>query len=355
VGARTHDVPGRGPPPRFGIEGLVRAARTRSISGILHRSTEPEIVRSEAIGWAARSLLQDAATAEVVSAFRDDGTATILLKGPSIERLLYGEGGERSYVDSDLLVAPDRIAAARRELRKLGFSPYAPPYGEAPELEHGEAWTRGAAEIMMDLHWTLPGVGVAAEDLWRVFVGSAETIVVAGAEVQTLPREGIAFHIAAHAAHHGRASPRSLRDLEFALQKLDWLAWQAASELAESLRATERFAAGLRLLPAGNELAAELGLPERRSVETVLLTRSQTVLTLGIERLARAPGLRRKLALLGREVVPSPAAMRDWWPKAQRGPIWLLAGYLWRPLWLAIHAGPALIAWRGAVRDSRGA
>jgi putative nucleotidyltransferase-like protein len=315
--------------------------------------TQAESARTEAIARTARSALQDAATAEVVSALEARSIPSILLKGPSIDRLLYGDAGQRFYQDSDLLLAPDRIDAARAALRGLGFSAYIPPYGEAEELEHAEAWMRGEAEVLVDLHWTLPGVGATPQEVWDLLVGSTETVAVAGTEVTVLRAEGIAFHVALHAAHHGVASPPSLRDLAAALDTLDSRTWRAASALAARLGATERFAAGLRLLPTGRELAAELGLPERSSVETVLLTRSQTVLTLGIERIARTPGVRRKLALLGREVLPSRAAMRGWWPKAQRGPIWLLAGYLWRPIWLAVHAGPALIAWRGAVRASR--
>ena len=156
-----------------------------------------------------------------------------------------------------------------------------------------------------------------------------------------------------NAAHHGVASPRSIRDLDAALNTLDSRTWRGASALARRLRATERFAAGLRLLPAGRSTAAELGLPDARSVETVLLTRSQTVLTLGLERLARTQGLRARLRLLGRELAPPPDVLREWWPPAARGRSWLLAGYGWHLAWLLVNAGPALLAWRRAVRDSR--
>jgi len=329
------------------------AAWARSLGRLRHQSAAAESARTDAIGRTARSALQDVASAEVVSALEARGVPSIVLKGPSIDRALYGGGGVRSYLDSDLLVPSERIDDARTELRGLGFSTYVPPYGEAQELEHAEAWRRGDAEVMVDLHWTLSGVGVDAAELWRVLSSSTERMDVAATKVAVLRPEGIAFHVALHAAHHGPANPRSTADLELSLNVFDARTWQAASDLAGKLVATERFAAGLRLLPAGRELAAELGLPEGRSVETVLLTRSQTVLTLGIERIARTRGMWRKLALLGREIVPSRAGMRVWWPKAERGPIWLLAGYLWRPLWLAANAGPALIAWRGAVRASR--
>jgi hypothetical protein len=296
-------------------------------------------------------MLQDAVTAEVVSALDRRGIRSIVLKGPSIARLLYRDGGERSYVDSDLLLPPEFLSAAGTELRKLGFTRYFPPHGQAQELEHAEVWSR--ENEFLDLHWTVPDTGVAPSEVWRLLSSSTERMVVGGAEVEVLAPAGIAFHIGVHAAHHGVANPRSIADLELALRALDKRTWHAASVLAGKLGAAERFAAGLRLLPAGKELAAELTLPQETSVETVLLTRSQTLLTLGIERVARTPGVRRKLALLAREVVPSRAAMRGWWPKAERGPLWLLAGYLWRPLWLAVHAGPALMAWRAAVRDSR--
>ena len=89
------------------------------------------MIRIDAIGRAARSALQDAATAEVVSALETGGTPSIVLKGPSIDRLLYGDGGERSYQDSDLLLAPERIDAARAEQRGLDLAAYTTPYGEA--------------------------------------------------------------------------------------------------------------------------------------------------------------------------------------------------------------------------------
>jgi hypothetical protein len=325
-----------------------RSAGAGSFSGPANTDHE----RADAFRRIARSMLQDAVTAEVASALDRRGIRSIVLKGPSIARLLYGDGGERSYVDSDLLLPPESLSSAGAELRKLGFTRYFPRYGEARELEHAEVWSR--ENEFLDLHWTLPGTGVAPGDVWRLLSSSTERIVVGGAEVEALAPEGIAFHVAVHAAHHGRANPRSLRDLELALKTLDRPTWRAAADLARSLRATERFAAGLRLDSAGERMAADLGLPEARSVETVLLVRSQTLLTLGIERVARTPGLRRKLVMLGRELVPTPAAMRTWWPRAERGRGCLLVGYLWRPVWLLIHGGPALIAWRRAARDSRG-
>jgi Uncharacterised nucleotidyltransferase len=294
----------------------------------------------------------DLVTAEVVSALDKQGVRSIVLKGPSIRRLLYADGAERSYVDSDLLVSPDCVTAAEKVLHELGFSQgYVDPAG----FDHANLWIRGGDGARVDLHWTLIGVEAAPQDHWRAFASSTEKMVVGGIEVEVLAPKAIAFQVALHAGQHGPANRRSIADLQRALEILERSTWRAAADLAERLQATELFAGGLRLVPVGKELVAEIGLTECRSVETVLLSRSQVVLAMGLERLARTSGLRGRLILLAREVVPNRAFIRAWWPRAQRGRLWLVTGYLWRPVWLLVHVWPALIAWRRAVRDSGGA
>jgi hypothetical protein len=309
----------------------------------------------DAISRAAQSAVVDAATVEVVGALDERGIRSILLKGPSVARLLYADRAERYYNDLDLLVAPGRMDAAGKVLRELGFAQRSV---DAGELEHAEAWVRAGDGTVVDLHWALIGAQAAPADQWRALGSATEKMVVRGAQVEVLAPEAIAFHVALHAGQHGAAYSQAIADLERALELLDRPTWRAGSELAKRLHATELFAGGLRLLPAGRELAAELGLPERQSVETLLLTRSQGLGGFGaptLERLARAPGLRRRLAIVGRALVPSRASMREWWPRTGEGRLWLVAGYLWRPVWLLLRIGPALVAWRRAVRDSRGA
>jgi Uncharacterised nucleotidyltransferase len=295
----------------------------------------------------------DAATAEVVGALNEQGIRSILLRGPSIGRLLYADGAERSYNDVDLLVAPENLDAAGQVLRGLGFSQRPVDPGE---LEHAEAWTRDHETSVVDLHWTVIGVAAEPSDLWRALADGTEGITIRGVRVEALAPQAIALQVALHAGQHGSDYVRALADLERALELLDRSTWRAAAELAERLRATELFAAGLRLLPGGQELAEELDLPERRSVETVLLARSQGLGGHGaptLERLARTAGPRGRLSLVARSLFPPRASMHEWWPATERGGLWLLAGYLWRPFWVVCRAGPALIAWRQAVRDSR--
>src|SRR5262249_27710001 len=154
----------------------------------------------------------------------------------------------------------------------------------------------------VDLHHTLVGVGSDPAELWGALSGSTETMAIAGTEVEVLDRRGAAFCVALHAAQHGGDERKSLADLERALERIDGAEWSAAASLARDLDATEAFAAGLRLTPAGRRLADELGLPVAASVDTLLRARSAVPPAEGMERLARTPGIAAKLRLLGREI-----------------------------------------------------
>lgn len=306
---------------------------------------------TDALQETARSLRIDLATAEIVSALREAGIRSIVLKGPSIHRLLYADGVGRPYVDSDLLVAPDRLEAAGEVLRRLGFVKQST--GDIPWFGHAQLWARRLDRAQVDLHWTLVGAGADPAELWRVLAASTETTVVGGAQVEVLEPAAIAFQIALHAAQHGAARSQSITDLERALGHLGDPMWRAAAALAGELQATEMFAAGLRLLPAGQALAANLDLDTRKSIQVALLSSSARPPTFGLEQLARTHGFWPKLSLLGRKLVPSRRFTRRWWPPAQRGGLWMLAAYLRRLLWLLVRSGPALTAWRRAVRESR--
>jgi putative nucleotidyltransferase-like protein len=306
---------------------------------------------TDALRETARSLSLDLATAEVVSALRHAGIRSIVLKGPSIHRVLYKDGAPRPYRDSDLLVSPDDLTAAGAILRTLDFKHLTA--GETPRTAHEQLWVRRRDRTNLELHWTLVGVEGEPAELWRMLGALTETMVVGGLEVEVLEPTAIAFQVALHAAQHGPARPQSITDLERALARLGQPTWRAATALAEALQATETFAAGLRLVPAGEALAANLELNTRKSVQLAVLSSSAPPMTTGLEQLSRTRGLWPKLSLLARELIPSRPFMRLWWPPAQRGGIWMLAAYLQRPFWLLARLGPALIAWRRAVGESR--
>jgi hypothetical protein len=304
------------------------------------------------LATAIEALQIDRVTGEVVRAFRGAGIHSILLKGPAIARWLYADGSPRPYMDTDLLVPPEEHPSAMAALRQLGFA-----------LELGDedtpGWRMNAHEwrrtdgARIDLHRTLVGVGVGPDRLWSVLARQIEPIWVGGMKVDSLSAAGRALHVSLHAAQHGAWRPQALEDLGRALAATPLDTWAEAANLARQLEAVPAFAAGLRLDARGAEVAVRLELSERGSREVALRAATPPPGALGLEELAHAPGLAAKLKLIGRNLVPSPRFMRVWSPLARRGRLGLVSAYLWRPVAILLRAGPALIAWLRARRQSR--
>jgi hypothetical protein len=290
------------------------------------------------------ALRVDQITAEVVAALRVGGVQSILLKGPSIARWLYADGSPRSYIDSDLLVPPERQSLAEAVLAELGFESVLADEDTPGWQLAAHLWMRPDG-TQVDLHRTLVGIDAAPATVWKVLSTESRPMCVGGLTVEVLSRSAIAFHIALHAAQHGRADTARLEDLDRALSALGSEEWRDAAALSERLDAVPAFSTGLRLIPAGAELAARLDLPVAASTEASLRARNAPRGALGLEELARVRGLRAKLGLIARNMVPSPRFMRAWSPLARRGRIGLAAAYVWRPIAIVLRAGPAAFAW----------
>jgi hypothetical protein len=106
------------------------------------------------------------------------------------------------------------------------------------------------------------------------------------------------------------------------------------------------------MVPTGRALSSRLGLDGVRSVRAELCL-SGVPLAQGFEHLAGTTGVKTRLMLVARELVPNPAFMRWWSPRvARRGVLGLVAAYLWRVAFFARHALPGYVAWRRARRSS---
>jgi hypothetical protein len=292
----------------------------------------------------ARTLAVDALTGEVVAALRAAGLRCMLIKGPTIALWLYDPRAPRSYVDTDLLVAPRDLDAAQRVLEGLGFAPG--PADDAVGEPHSRPWLRGTQDAV-DVHRTLFGAAAAPEVVWRELSATAGRMRLGTVEVDVPSRAGRVLIAALHAAQHEGAG-HSAEDVRRAIEQAGDAAWREAAELARRLDATHTLALGLAGAPGGPELAADLGLPSAALVRTALDERSRAPLALGIDRLARSDGWRARGALVWREAVPSPDHLRFTSALARRGRWGLALAYVLRPLWLVRHAPASIAAWRRA-------
>ena len=276
---------------------------------------------------ALRTLAVDATTVEVLRAFQHAGCRSILLKGPTLQRELHGDGSRRPYIDTDLLVEPADLPRAADALAGLGFRLALDHSDHAGVSEpHAQEW-RHAGRNGVDLHWRLPGVGIPAEAAWDVLAARTAPIAIGGEVAESLSPAGIALLVALHAAHHGTTVEQPRTDLERALEHIESDIWAEAARLAADLDASEAFAAGVRLVAAGERLAGELRLPTVSSPRRRLMAADQPAGSLGVLRILEAPTTRERMRAIRAELLPPPDFMRARSKLARRGRTGLVLAY----------------------------
>lgn len=301
---------------------------------------------------AAWRLSLDAALEEVAGAFAAGGVRPLLLKGPAFARWLYDDPSERTYVDLDLLVAPDEFEPARQTLGRCGYEPIA-QRAHAHQREHHETWIRHRPPAVIELHHTIFLLEAPPPLVWQRFAQRTETVVVGAVEVRVPGPGASALLVALHALLHGVGQPKPLRDLEQALDRLELSVWLDAAALARELGGEEAFAAALRLTARGGALAASLGLTEQPAPRAIRLLASTQEPGIAIERLLATTGLRGRLRVVAFTLAPSPRFMRVRYGLARRSRRGLAIAYLLRPFELAVKLPEAMSAWLSAARSAR--
>ncbi|MGI8873758.1 MAG: nucleotidyltransferase family protein [Egibacteraceae bacterium] len=309
---------------------------------------EPVAARGARARTVGTVLAVDAVTAEVTRAFRLAQVQAILLRGAALAGWLYGEDGGRGYRDVDLLVPPSQTRAAEQILERLGFLHRQAGFGAGESAEHSGEWLRSRPAVVVDLHRTLTGAAAGPGAVWEALAEGREQIEVAGAAVDVPAIHARVLVVTLHAAQHGIAGERQLRDLGLALERAPSETWIAAARLAQWLEAGAAFGAGLRLLREGTALAASLGISLSTDTETSLRAASASATSIGFARWAGTPGAGGKLAIIERKLFPTAAFMRHWSRLARRGRLGLGLAYLWRPFWLLLRLLPSVLAWRRA-------
>jgi hypothetical protein len=294
------------------------------------------LAESRGVVLTAHALARDLATAQAVETLREVDVRSIVLKGPAIARWLYEDGAPRPYSDSDLLVSPARLGPAAGALESIGYSlvldDRLAPSGDAHHL----MWRRDRDGAKLELHWRLPGVRASTAVAWRRLSAETDRALLAGSEVEFLALPARALHLALHATQDAPERLKPLEDLRRGLRVADGTCWRAAAALAAVLSAQDAFAAGLRAIPEGAVVAAELGLPAARRASVVDMRASgASVRAVNFQRLLSERGPIGTARALGRVVIPSVAFMRWRYAEAERGPASLAAAYVqrWASLW----------------------
>jgi hypothetical protein len=276
----------------------------------------------------------DAAAVEVFAGFEAAGVRALLFKGPVLVALLYTADEHRGYADIDLLVAPPDLDSGREVLSTLDWNDASAQVVAGVEdvsgILHSDTWSRGGERgpLLIDLHWRLPGWDASPERVWDELARRRASIELAGRRVPVPDRSGLALHTATHAVQHGPDDVKAIGDLERALARWTPDVWREAAKLAREVGATPALAAGLRLVPSGAAMADELDLPASAHVEWDILNRAQRPRgTFHLDALAQASGLRERVDILRRSLLPTSLWITRRYQWAARSRALLLPAY----------------------------
>lgn len=285
---------------------------------------------SEAARRGAKRVWLDSLAARTVTAMRSRGLRPILLKGPPIARWLYADDPtQRGYEDVDLIVASDELEAAESVLVELGFERRTILLTDDPE-PHAEAFIRESDGAAVDLHRTIHRCEHLPDDVvWGCVSADTETMNVGGADVEVPSIPVRVLHVTFHPdPSKNTAGDRPFVDLARAIARVDLVTWKRAAELAESLGTTDAMGFGLRLVPEGDALADQLGLP--RAVPEGAILRDESTSTQFVARLAELDGWRAKARYVRQKLFPPRAYMERSTALARRGRLSLLLAYVQR-------------------------
>jgi Uncharacterised nucleotidyltransferase len=268
---------------------------------------------ASALARLAGALAADGVSGEVLNAWKRAGIQGVLIKGPTVAEWLYADH-VRGYGDSDLLVSPPDRQDAARVLGELGFREE--PYADANTSKHATPWFRERDGAVVDLHHRLWGAwGPTAQEQWDVFLSAwTEQATVGGREVLVPKRAARLMLIALHASQHRDLEGKPLEDLRRALSVAARSEWRNASILADLVGASREMASGLKRVPEGAEVFADLPL-----LRAALLDEPDRSRALERLRWSEARAARGTLTVIADAAQLRPHDLRWRYPLAHRG------------------------------------
>ncbi len=301
----------------------------------------------------------DVRGARVRAALREHGIVSVLIKGSGFHAVFPTPGPRARSADCDLLIAPSTRDPAEAVLRSLGFHPLFLASDAMDESgSHASTWSAPDDDFQIDLHHTLPELTGAPEHLWRTLQPHLIEVPVGGQATLTLDRTAAALLAAVHAAHHTRDATKPLGALELVLATLAAHEWSAVTALARELDAVEPLSAALGLVPGGETVREQQGLPQQVEVARRMRLDSADWGATVLADLRDADGLRHRIGIVRTVLAPTPTAMRTYHPGlARRGRRGLAVAYVLRPLRLLVRLPRSLAVLaryrRGARRPER--
>lgn len=166
-------------------------------------------------------------TARVVANLQECGIQSVVIKGPPLAQLLYGDVTLRPSHDLDLLVWPANLVAAGTILEQRGYRRIHPNVPLTPRMmrfllqkDHHFSYYQERTGVLLELHWRLDHCGV---ELPLPGKNELTTCSLGGREIPVLTAEYGLLSLILHGAGHSWFRLRWLCDIgKYLEQELDW-------------------------------------------------------------------------------------------------------------------------------------
>ncbi len=325
-----------------GIAGLIAGA-ARALAHWPAAVLAP--VRDQAIALAMWELRHKVVLGELLAAFADEKIMVLLLKGTALAYDQYPSPATRARGDSDILIAPAALDAARSILTRLGYHRQPPDAGIADDLALQEVWslTCGAGtRHHIDIHWQLLNAP-ALRGVLEFATCATDPLPLPrlGPDARSMNRVLTLLHSCIHRAMH-LTSPYFVdgvtyyggdrliwaNDIDLLAGVLSEEQWTRFSVLAVQQGVAAVSLDGLRMAQRSlgtkipQRVLGELGAARDEAASAYLLNSGQA--GRAWQDLLAIRGWTRKLAYLEARALPSARFMRAKYPGLERRPLVML-------------------------------
>jgi putative nucleotidyltransferase-like protein len=230
-----------------GVSGLI-AARLQQ----LNYETVPQDWREKLQSrMRAQHLFTLSMTAElfrILDAFSKSHIETLLVKGPIVSFLAYGDAAMRSYVDLDLLVRHDDILSAAQQMLALGFEPAFPLAAiHAGKIPGEYLFRRPGTQRIIELHTERSFRYYPVLLPMRDFFTRQRLVALDGRDVPVLSLEDEFVLNCIHGAKHFWERLMWLADIAAIISRHPGLDWQRAKQYAADVGALRMLYLALQL------------------------------------------------------------------------------------------------------------
>jgi len=178
-------------------------------SAILIPETVSQALRDQAMLNARRILMQIAEAARITRLLAGAGIRSMMVKGPALALLAFGDPTLRESQDIDLLIDDARVRDADRLIRQAGYERVIPnsdlsdfQFRTYQRLQCQFAYDSREFGVTQELHWRLTSnpllLPLDEAALWS----RPEPLIVAGEKFATLPDEELFLYLCAHGGGH---------------------------------------------------------------------------------------------------------------------------------------------------------